>query len=318
MSLIEDIDYIDADVAYLLGLITARGRISESGEVRQILIEFPYRSLVVDGVSGTFDTNTSIRLGLQQIQERVSEVTGADVSIDSSDNSVTLVLRFFRNTMVWRNILMHTQQRTGYEHFHVPEIFFSSVVPNDWKREYLKGFADVAGNIRSSNCYIDKSNRVRLDVLNYPTNWDMPVQLCTLLEEHLTVPVQLITWGHPNMGRNFREHQINIFAVPFGNIGFSLPYKQAVLEEFIEHDQEHYPNKTYNPCVGRKKIRKRKPRDDRETDEKLDDRLRGEHFNAYWQICKKLGCPRTPKILKQEEWMADQQSALEEVPEDEI
>ena len=306
MSLIEDIDYIDADVAYLLGLITARGRISESGGIRQIHVEFPYRSLEVDGVSGPFDTNTSIRLGLQQIQERVLELTGADVSIAGNDNSVTLVLRFLRNTMMWRNILMHTRQRTGYEHFHVPEIFFSPNIPNDWKREYIRGVADVAGNIRRANRYINGSNRVRLDVLNYPTNWEMPVQLCTLLEEHLAVPVQLITWGHPNMGRDFREHQINIFAVPFGEIGFSLPHKQALLEEFIEQDKERYPNKTYKPCVGRKKVRKRKEKDKRESDEKLDDRLKGKHFNAYWQICKKLGCPRTPKILQQERQQVNQ------------
>ena len=41
MSLIELVDYIDADVAYLLGLITARGELSESNGVKQILIEFP-------------------------------------------------------------------------------------------------------------------------------------------------------------------------------------------------------------------------------------------------------------------------------------
>lgn len=308
MSLIEDIDYIDADVAYLLGLITARGRISESGGIRQIHIEFPYRSLRVDGISGTFDTNASIRLGLLGIQERILELTGADVSIANSDNSVSLVLRFHRNTMMWRNVLMHTQQQTGYEHFHVPEIFFSQNIRDDWKREYIRGVADVAGNIRRSNRYADNSNRVRLDVLNYPTNWEMPVQLCTLLEEHLSIPVQLITWGHPNMNRNFREHQINIFAVPFGKIGFSLPYKQAILEEFIEHDEEHYPNKAYSPCVGRRKIRKRKVKDPRENDEKLDDRLKGNHFNAYWQICKKLGCPRTPKILEKEEWQNGQKT----------
>lgn len=318
MSLIEDIDYIDADVAYLLGLITARGKVSEDSDVRRIIIEFPYKSLEVEGISERFDTDNSIKLGLQQIQERVLDVTGADVSISSTDSSIMLVLRFFRNTMVWRNILMHTREDTGYEHFRVPDIFFSPNIPTAWKREYLRGFADVAGNIRRANRYIDNSNRVRLDVLNYPTNWDMPIQLCTLLEEHLTIPVQLITWGHPNMGRNFREHQINIFAVPFGDIGFSLPHKQAILEEFIENDKEQYPNKIYNPCVGKTKIKKRKSRDDREKDERLDDRLRGKHFNAYWQICKKLGCPRTPKILQEGGWPTDHQSALEEVPEDEI
>ena len=320
MSLIEDMDYIDADVAYLLGLITARGRISESSDVRRIIIEFPYQSLRVEGISEHFDTNSSIKLGLQQIQERILDVTGADVSVSSTGNSITLVLRFFRNTMVWRNILMHTQERTGYEHFRVPEIFFSPSVPVNWKREYLKGFADVAGNIRRANRYIDGSHRVRLDVLNYQTNWEMPISLCTLLEEHLKIPVQLITWGHPNMGRDFREHQINIFAVPFGKIGFSLPHKQTLLQEFIAHDKEHYPRKVYNPCLGRKKLgnRKRKSKDSRESDERLDDRLKGRHFNAYWQICKKLGCPRTPKILQQEGWRVDEQHALEEVVEDEV
>lgn len=318
MSLIEVIDYIDADVAYLLGLITARGRISESGGVKQIIIEFPYQSLKVDGVSGTFDTNTSIRLGLQQIQERILELTGADVRISSGENSIVLVLRFLRNTMVWRNILMHTQERTGYQYFGVPEIFFSPSVPDDWKQEYLRGFADVAGNVRRANRYIDDTNRVRLDVLNYPTNWDMPVQLCTLLEEHLTIPVQLITWGHPNLGRDFREHQINIFAVPFEKIGFSLPHKQTILEEFIQQDKKSHPQKTYSPCPGRRKLRKRKPKDKRENSEKLDERLNGKHFNAYWQICKKLGCPRTSKILQQGDWQVDKQKALEEVTEDDV
>lgn len=320
MSFIEDLDYIDIDVAYLLGLITARGKISESADVRRITIEFPYKSLAVAGITERFDTNDSIKLGLQQIQERILEVTGADVSISSTDNSITLVLRFFRNTMVWRNILMHTQGEMGYEHFRVPEIFFSPTVPMDWKREYVKGFADVAGNIRYANRYIDGSNRVRLDVLNYPTNWEMPVLLCTLLEEHLKIPVQLITWGHPNMNRDFREHQINIFAVPFGEIGFSFPHKQTLLQEYIEHDKEHHSSKTYTPCIGRRALgnRKRKPKDDRENDDRLDEKLKGQHFNAYWQICKKLGCPRTPKLLQQDGWRVDEQNALEEVAEDEI
>ena len=37
------IDYLDLDVSYLLGLITARGELSESGEVKRIIIEFPFR-----------------------------------------------------------------------------------------------------------------------------------------------------------------------------------------------------------------------------------------------------------------------------------
>ena len=316
MNLIEVMDYIDADVAYLLGLITGRGRISESGGIRQITIEFPYQSLQVEGTSGSYDADTSIRLGLQLIQERLLELTGADITITPKESSVALILRFIRNTMVWRNILMHVEDRLGYEHFLVPQIFFSPDIPKDWKREYIRGFADVAGNIRHANRYISGAHRVRLDVLNYQTNWEMPVQLCTILEEHLTIPVQLITWGHPNMGRDFREHQINIFAVPFGEIGFSLSHKQSILEEFIEHDQKHHPTQDYSPCLGRKKLGKLKKKDKRESDEKLDERLQGKHFNAYWQICKKLGCPRRPSVIQGELWEFDEHEALEEVIED--
>ncbi len=51
MSLIEDIDYIDADVAYLLGLITARGRISDIGGVKQIAIECKNTTLSLSHLS---------------------------------------------------------------------------------------------------------------------------------------------------------------------------------------------------------------------------------------------------------------------------
>ena len=94
MSLIEDIDYIDADVAYLLGLITARGKISEDSDVRRIIIEFPYKSLEIEGISARFDTDNSIKLGLQQIQERILDVTGTDVGIRSTDSSITLYYAF--------------------------------------------------------------------------------------------------------------------------------------------------------------------------------------------------------------------------------
>lgn len=39
-------DYIDADVSYLVGLIIARGTLSESHGIRQLTIQFPYSSPV--------------------------------------------------------------------------------------------------------------------------------------------------------------------------------------------------------------------------------------------------------------------------------
>jgi len=44
------LDYIDEDVAYFVGLITARGEISDQGGVKRISIEFPFRNLEVEGI----------------------------------------------------------------------------------------------------------------------------------------------------------------------------------------------------------------------------------------------------------------------------
>ena len=63
-------DYIDGDVSYLLGLIVGRGTIVD-GAARKLIVEFPYSSLKVQGISTSFDQETSIRLGLDGIRERL-------------------------------------------------------------------------------------------------------------------------------------------------------------------------------------------------------------------------------------------------------
>jgi len=278
-------DYMDADVAYLSGLVVGRGTISQSGGLRQVTIEFPHRSLEARGISSSFALDDAIRLGLDTIRERLQELLDTDIQKVSKNGGVDLVARFMRNSMIWRNILLLMDGATSYPFFHIPALFF----------EFLRGFADVAGNIRLANRYVDLRNRVRLDVLNYPTNWRLPVDLCTLLQEHLDVPVQLVTWGHPNMRREFREHQINVFADPFLSIGFSLGYKQRILEELAAWDRENFPHASYAPCPGIRAIRERKPQHAEERNaERLDPRLVGKHFNGYWQICRALGCTHRP------------------------
>ncbi|MCC7355453.1 MAG: hypothetical protein IT330_17060 [Anaerolineae bacterium] len=288
-------DYMDSDVAYLVGLITARGTIMETSGVRQLTIEFPYSSLEAQGISSTFDQETAIRLGLNDIRERLLDLLDTDISIIRREGGVDFVIRFMRNSMIWRNILLLTAGAMSYPYFRVPDVFFDESLPKEWQREFVRGYADVAGNIRHANRYVDGRHRVRLDVLNYPVNWEVPVQLCTLLQEHLDVPVQLITWGHPNLGRDFREHQINIFARPFLKVGFSFEHKQKILEEFVAWDAKNTRDAGYDPCPGIRHIHDPKPHDPRENSrDRLDTRLVGNHYNAYWQICKALGCTRVP------------------------
>ncbi len=288
-------DYLDGDVAYFMGLVIGRGTIMETPGQRKLCIEFPYTSLEVEGISSSFDQQTAIRLGLSEIRERLLDLLDTDIAIVRKEGSVDFVIRFIRNSMIWRNILLMTNEATSYPYFEIPPVFFEEAVPADWKREFVRGYADVAGNIREANRYVDGRHRVRLDVLNYSTNWQVPVQLCTLLQEQLNVPVQLITWGHPNLGRKFREHQINIFAQPFLEIGFSFEYKQKILEEFAAWDTRNIKVSNYPACPGRRPVRKSKPTDpDENNAEKLPAALVGHHYDAYWQICKALGCTCVP------------------------
>lgn len=296
MSLSPLDDYIDGDVSYLLGLIVGRGTIVDAPN-RQLSIEFSYSSLEVQGLTKAFDQETSIRLGLDSIRERLLDLMDTDIRIVRRDHGVDFVASFQRPSMIWRNILYILKDATSYPYFRVPEILYHPDVPQEWKREFVRGYADVAGNIRQANRYVDGRHRVRLDVLNYPTNWDVPVQLCMLLQEQLDVPVQLITYGHPNLNRGFREHQLNIFATSFRKIGFSFEHKQALLVELADANEISHPNSNYDPCPGMRRLRGAKPIDeDEDNADKLDPRLLSNHYDAYWQICKSLGCTRVPEV----------------------
>ncbi|MDL1893486.1 hypothetical protein FBQ87_11455 [Sphingobacteriales bacterium CHB3] len=289
---IED-DYIDPDVSYLLGMIVARGTLVERNTLREIVIEFPYQNLniEVDAPEGqlSFDIPKSIELGLTRIRERLIELLDCDVNIIRSDSNVHMVLRMTRRTMAWRNILLHLDNKTNFRYMEVPRILFHEAVTTDIRLEFIRGFADVAGNVRPANRYADGRNRVRLDVLN--DNWILPVQLCALLQSHVGIPVQLITWGHPNMGRNLREHQLNIFVTPFERVGFSFEHKHQVLLQLIAADRGARDD--YRPCPGRRNIRNSKPSHRDEKSERLPTPVRS-HFDSYWQICKALGCKVEP------------------------
>jgi hypothetical protein len=283
-------DYIDPDVAYLLGMILARGILLERPRTYEIVIEFPYQNLNievsdVDGESLSFDVPQNIELGLSRIRERLLDLLGCDISINRKDNAVDLILTFTRRTMSWRTILLHLDNKINHRNMDVPAVMFDESVTTDVRLEFIRGYADVAGNIRRANRYADGRNRVRLDVLN--DNWRLPVQLCRLLQLYLDVPVQNIIWGHPNLNRGFREHQINIFVTPFEKIGFSFEHKQQVLNHFIE--QDNAKRGVYRPCPGRRRLRGHKPSDSDEQSERLPPEAR-QHFDSYWQICKAMGC----------------------------
>ncbi|MCL0099169.1 hypothetical protein M1O16_04995 [Dehalococcoidia bacterium] len=255
---------------------------------------FPKGALLASGETSHFDTNREIRLGIENTRERIIELLGTDVRTVESGESWDLVAKSTRNTMAWRNISMLLDYNTSFPYFHVPPVLLDSETPADLKREFVRGYADVAGNIRPANRDQAGRHRVRLDTLNYQSNWIVPVQLCLMLQDHLGVSIPVITWGHPNLGREWREHQLNVYAEDFLKVGFFFEYKQKALEEMANLNQLRFTNRVRG-CPGKRRLGRQKPPNNEENNTaRLDSALVGKHFDGYWHICKVLGCLREP------------------------
>lgn len=245
------IDYLDNDVGYFIGLVTARGETSFKGKVKRISVEFPFKNLMVEGIKKKIDQKDQILLSLDRVVNRINELTDVSVRKEESEYSVYLIIESLKNTMFFRNVNMLMNGKSIYYEFQVPDEIFKS--DKSIKMEFLRGFADVAGSARWANRNRWKKTRIYLDVLNSPSNWNLPTQICHLLQDHLEVPLDVIQWGHPNtrdpnlkeykQGREdawawAREHKIKVFADDFERIGFYMSHKQEILKELADYNRE--------------------------------------------------------------------------------
>lgn len=295
MSLKED--YMDEDVAYLMGLILVRGTLVEERDIKRLNIEFPYKSLEATGIKTSINQRDALLLSVNSIRERVNELLDVDFKVEDLNNSVILSAVFTKNTMAWRNLKLLLGGKTSYTEFQLNPAFYEA--STDVKKELIRGIADATGTIRPSNNYYGR-HRIYFEINN--SNWYLPIQICKLLQEGIGVGVQLIQWGHPNLREPeridvnpesstwAREHQIKIFPEEFESIGFCASHKQKILEEFIEYNKKTF-HKRHEECNPFEKgIKNPKPSHPCEKHEKIPAQIREKHFDGYWQICQAIGC----------------------------
>ena len=305
-------DYIDTDVAYLVGMIIARGSFHQDGDVRRLVIQFPYRLDVMTPVPSSqidSDRETALRLSLDGIRARISELLEVDLRVERKTHEVSLYAVFPRETIGWRDLRFITGGKPNYLEFEVPEIIFDS--DSDIQKEFLRGIADTS--CEPSYADRDQSQRQRIVIQVQFGNWVLPIQLCKLLQEHLGIPVSNILWGHPNLrapsgGSGWtKETRIRIFAEAFAPIGFYFEYKQRIFEEMVNFNRERGDPRPRVCNPKTKKLRGRKPRHEDECSERLPDSLRGKHFNSYYKICRALGCKQGRKGPQQELFSAGEE-----------
>lgn len=304
-------NFLDLDTAYLLGLIVIRGRLIETGGDHRIVICFPSKNLLARGVKLKFDQKKHLRLGANQIRDRLSELLGTEIQVKESGRDVQFMARFLGSNMVWRNLKYLLGGAKSYMEFTVPHAVMDA--GQEIRTEFMRGVADAGGFIRDSNNYMGLKRRVYIEVNN--RNWVVPIELCRLLQQGLGVPVQLIQWGHPNTRtpgvsdvRSWgKEHQVKVFAEHFAKVGFYIDYKQQILEEFIEADKKLKGNlpPLCNPNPEVRRLSK-KPKHPHESSKCLPSSIRGQHFDSYWQICLALGCQQCVEAPQRELFEIDQ------------
>ncbi len=291
-------DYLDGDVAYLMGMVIGRGVITEKEGRWTVTVEFPFINPELEGYDQFAGFVTSI---LTRTLPRVKSLLGEAVDISVvPERKVQFTINLPSTHLVVRNFKQLLGEHFDYSEFTVPTVIEDA--SEEIAREFVRGFADVAGNIRRANRDQSGFHRVFLDVLS--SNWTLPVQMCNLLQVKLKVPVHHILWGHPNLRDPRakeptparREHQIRIYAHDFLKIGFYIDHKQAVLETLAKENQTQEGEKRSSFCHGYRRFR-RKASHPAENDERLPEFLRGKHFDAYWQICAECGCALAAKAL---------------------
>lgn len=293
--------YLDTDVAYFVGMITGRGILVDDGTRFVITIKFPFVNPELEGYGQFAGFVTSI---VSTVLPRLKALLGETVNLSTlPQEDVTFRAEFPSTHIVVRNLKLIFENRLDYKRFIVPAVIRES---NDSEiiREFIRGFADVAGNIRRSNRDQASVHRVYLDVLN--ENWKLPVQICDLLQHKLNVPVANILWGHPNLRDTkasqalpFREHQIRIYAHHFLRVGFYIEHKQAVLEALVKENKLNRKDSVGSFCPGYKRRTEVKASHPLEKDQRLPRGVRNKHFDTYWQICAACGCQYARKYIRE-------------------
>ncbi len=297
--------FLDPDMAYLLGLIVGRGTIREVSGMRQLVIEYPFRSLLATGIKKSFVARDKILLSLDETINRLGELTEVAPKKVVSNNAVSIILESTKNSLLWRNISKLLKGKTSFREMEVPDIIYDA--EEEIKKEFLRGIADVTGSIGTGGRDQAGRHRVYISILN--ENWKLPIQICRLLQDKpLEIPVNTIDWGHPNIrnghakeynaGREqawAREHQLKVYAECFEPVGFRIIHKDEILKELAQYNRDNFSGRKANMCIPPKKRLKQREAHPEENSEKLPAELKGKHCDSYWQVCLELGCKQFEK-----------------------
>lgn len=293
---------MNVEMSYLLGMVCGNGEIQRNMNGTIISITIPHKKLVTEDFH---DIKLYVKASIADIRNIIEPLIGNSLKFIQHQHCTIISFSKPNNEYLIREIIRYIGNANTHNEIKLDnEILNFSI---DEKKYFLRGFADVTGYIRRSNCYFNRyEHRVYLEI---PNNWQLVVDICNLLKS-IDIPIQNIDWAHPNMRDGYckkynegnfafwkKEHQIKIWANEFLPIGFGVLHKQQALEMYsneliagynkagkIPSDVTH---RYYWDC--KKKYSKKKIQHPCEGDEFIPEIIRGKHFNSWIEIASELG-----------------------------
>lgn len=287
---------MNAQMAYLVGMVLGNGEIQRTPNATTVTIDIPYKNLKDD--SG-LEVSVYVQASIIDIRAIIEPLVGRELMITENRNSTKLSFVKHNEDYTIRELLRFIGNGVHHRTMTMSEELFDITV--DEKRELLRGVADVTGHIRRSNNAYGQTGAHRV-YIEIPGNWSMVISIANLLKD-LDIPVQTINFGHPNFRDGSlkkynagkvdfwkKEHQLKIYANEFLPIGFNIKHKQRALEKYSRELLQHLSSEnTHKFYWEKRRVNRTKPIHPSENDPSLPSEIRGMHFNSWQDLAEMLG-----------------------------
>ena len=287
---------MNAQMAYLIGMILGNGEVQRKSDATTVTIELPHKNLIDD--EGR-EVSVYVKSSLTDIRNIIEPLIGYSLPISQNKRATQISFTKPNEDYTMREILRFIGNGVHHSTMSMNDELFN--MTTDERKELLRGMADVTGYIRKSNIAFgqDGCHRVYIEI---PGNWQLVIDIANMLKS-LDIPVQTIDFGHPNFrdsnlkkyneGKPYywkKEHQVKIWANEFLPIGFNIEHKQKALEKYANELLEYLDENKTHKFYWEKPIRKKeKPFHPMVNDEYLPEAIRGKHFESWTELAKELG-----------------------------
>lgn len=330
---------ITSELCYFLGLIAGRGSFEKKKKI--IVLEFdyakplegiPYCPTCREIVKG-FSKKKCLTHG---VVTPIFDVGPYDQQIETEKSITDVVIPIIAKVTNSIPVVSHAKTKNGgksfvsyelsnekelcdwifsifepYSHFdsfEIPDLVFN--LEKKYLKEFVSGVTDCAAFPKWANFKPYFQNEPKKDrargYFQFVRNWKIPVQFCRILQDFLSIPVDNIRWGHPNIVDGsladydeagytaMREHQLKLFPEYFESSFHKFEYKKKIHQELSDHNTR-IGFSGRNECDPPKAFRV-SANHPLENHPQIPTDIRNEHFDAYWQICWKMGCERCQNI----------------------